>query len=184
MQTNQNGAIPLYILSQAIAYLLGGIFLFTTSTSLAGMTALMGQIFGGIFMGFAFFLVISSFFDSLVVWANRINLWLFLALFFVAIARLIKMAVNSTEYQIFYIVLAVIFLLLVLAALLFQSFRTGANLRTQVGTRVTSVRLLRGLSVALSMFALAMVIMQVNIIGGPILYMALGLVCLSVASLL
>ena len=45
-------------------------------------------------------------------------------------------------------------------------------------------RLLRGLSVALSLFALAMLITQVNVIDGSILCLARGLVCLSVASLL
>ena len=185
MQTNQNVPRPFSILSQAIAYLLGGMFLFNTSSIyLAGRPALIGQIFGGIFMGVAFFLVISSFFDNLVALANRINRWLFLALFIVAMASLFTMAVKSTEYLTFYIVLAVAFALIVIAAMLFQLRRTGTSLITELGARVVSARLLRVLSVVLSLFALAMVIAQVNIIGGPILYLAIGLVCLGVASLL
>ena len=185
MQTNQNVPRPFSVLAQAIAYSLGGIFLLdASSTYLTGTPALIGQIFGFAFIGFAFFLAISSFVDKLVAWANRIDIWLFLALFFVAISSLIKTAVESTEYRTFYIVLAAVFLSIVLAAMLFRLFRMGASLRTELGSRVASVRLLRGLGVALSMFALAMVIMQVNAMGGPILYLAISLVCLGVASLL
>ena len=186
MQTNQNVPSPFAILSQAIAYLLGGIFLFNNSSIyLAGTPgALIGQIFGGIFMGVAFFLVISSFLDNLVALANRINIWLFFALFIVALANLIVIAVESTEYRTFYIVLAASFSLITLAALLFHLRRTGASLVAELGPRVVLTRSLRGVSVALSMFALAMVIGQVNIMGGPILYLAISLVCLGVASLL
>ena len=182
MQTNQNGGHPFLILSQAIAYLLGGIFLCTATV--AGVPSLVAQIFGGIFIVFAFLLVVASFSSKLIAWTTKINLWLFLALFFVSMASLIKIALELTECRISYIVLAVVFLLLVLAALLFQLFRMGTNLRIQLGTMGAAARMLRGLCVALSLFALAMVIMQVDSIGGPILYLALGLVCLSIASLL
>jgi len=186
MQTNQNVPRPFYTLSQAIAYLLGGIFLFNNSSIyLAGTPgALIGRIFGGIFMGFAFFLAISSFFDNLVAWANRINRWLFLALFIVAMASLYITVVKSTENLTLSVVLALAFSVIVLAAML---FRTGESLRTELGTlgpRVVLARSLRVISVVLSMFAFAMVIGQVNIMGGPILHLAISLVCLSVASVL
>ena len=185
MQINQNVPRPFAILSQAIGYLLGGVFLSNTcSIYLVGTTALIGQIFGGIFIGVAFFLVISSFFDNLVALANRINIWLLFPLFIVALANLIVIAAESTEYRTFYIVLAAAFSLTTLAAILFQLFRTIARWKTALGSRAAWARLLRGLSVALSLFALAMVIAQVNIMGGPILYLAIGLVCLGAASLL
>ena len=57
MQTNQNVPRPFSLLMQAIAYLLGGMFLFNVSiTFLVGAGALIGEIFGGLFMAFAFFL--------------------------------------------------------------------------------------------------------------------------------
>jgi hypothetical protein len=186
MQTNQNVPRPFYTLSQAIAYLLGGIFLFNNSRIyLAGTPgALIGQIFGGIFMGFAFFLAISSFRDNLVGWANRINRWLFLALFVVAMASLYVTVVKSTENLTLSVVSALVFSAIVIAAML---FRTGESLRTELGTlgpMVVLVRSLRVISFVLSVFALAMVLMQVNIMGGPILHLAISLVCLSAASLL
>lgn len=182
MQTNQNVPRPFYTLSQAIAYLLGGIFLLhNSSIYLAGRPALIGQIFGGIFIGFAFFLAISSIFDKLVALADRINRGLFLALFIVVMGSLYVTVVKATENRTFSVVLALAFSVIVLASLL---FRTRASLRTELGPRVVSAGLLRVISVVLSLFALAIVIGQVNIMGGPILHLAIGLVCLSVASIL
>ena len=185
MQTNQSVPRPFSVLAQAIAYLLGGVFLLdTTSAYLAGTAALVGQVFGFAFVGFAFFLAISSFVDKLVAWANRIDMWLFLALFFAAMASLIVTAIESTDCRTFYVVLAAAFLSIVLAAMLFRLFKIGASLKAKLGSKAASVSLLIGLSLALSMFALAMVIVQVEIMGGPILYLAMGLVCLGLASLL
>ena len=186
MQTNQNVPSPFYTLSQAIAYLLGGIFLFNNSSIYLTGTpgALIGRIFGGIFMGFAFFLAISSFVDKLVTCANRINKWLFLALFIVAMGSLYVTVVKATENLTLSVVLALAFSVIVVAAML---FRRGESLRTELellGPRVVLARSLRVISFVLSVFALAMVIMQVNIMGGPILHLAISLVCLSAASLL
>lgn len=182
MQTDQKVGRPFLLLSQAIAYLLGGIFLSTANAT--DVVGLVAQIFGGIFIFFAFFLVVTSFVSNLTDWATRMDIWFFLALFFVSMASLIKTALESVECRFFYIVLAIIFLLLVLAALLFQLYKTAISLRKLFGNRVAVVRMLKGLSVVLSLFALAMVIMQVSIMGGPILYLSLGVVCLSVATLL
>lgn len=186
MQTNRNGGHPFFILSQAIAYLLGGMFLCTTSATadMTGTATLIARAFGGLFIAFAFFLVIASFFNRLVAWATRVNMWLFLGLFFVTMTRLIKTALDTTEFRLLYILLAIVFLFLILGALLFQVLRLGTNLGTQLGSRVAAARMLRMMSVTLSLFALAMMITQIDLIGGPILYLTLGLVCLSVASLL
>ena len=184
MQTNQNVPRPFGILLQAVTYLIGGIFLLAVSSDLVGVTALIGRVFGGIFIGVAFFLAISSFFDKLVTWANRVDMQLFLAIFIVSIANLFVVAIESPGDRTFLTVLALAFSLIVIAAMLFWSFRTEARLRAELGSRAISARLLRRLSVVLSLVALGMVIAQVNVMGGPILYMALSLVCLSVASLL
>jgi hypothetical protein len=124
MQTNQNVPRPLsLLLSEAIAYLMGGTFLlFTVSTGLVRSAALTAQIFGYIFIGVAFFLVISvisSFFksDKLVAVANMIDRELFLALFLVAAVSLFKMVADS-KCGISYVLLAVVFLLLTGAAAL------------------------------------------------------------------
>jgi len=74
--------------------------------------------------------------------------------------------------------LAFAFLLLVLGALGFRLFMLGTDLRTRLGNRPAVATVLRWLSLALSLVALAMVINQIDLIGGPILYATLGLVCL------
>jgi hypothetical protein len=115
---------PFPLLVLAIAYLLGGMVLFDASIGLsAGVGALIGEIFGIIYMAAGFFLVISSFFKKLTALVNRINFYLLLGLFIVAAADFLMVAVVSSEYKVFLIVLAFAFWLLVLAALLFQLFR-------------------------------------------------------------
>jgi len=124
MQTNQNVPNPFPLLVLAIAYLLGGMFLFDASIGLtAGVGTLIEEIFGVLVIATGFFLVISSFFKKLAALANRINFYLLLGLFIVAAADFLIVAVESSEYKVFNIVLAFAFWLLVLAALVFQLFR-------------------------------------------------------------
>jgi hypothetical protein len=124
MQTNQSVPNPFPLLILAIAYLLGGIVLFDASIALtAGVGALIGEIFSILSMAAGFFLVISSFFKKLTALVNRINFYLLLGLFIVAAADFLIVAVESTEYKVFHIVLAFVFWLIVLAALVFQLFR-------------------------------------------------------------
>ena len=124
MQTNQNVPNPFPLLVLAIAYLLGGMFLFNASAGFtAGVGTLIEKIFGIIYMASGFFLVISSFFKKLTALANRINFYLLLGLFIVAAADFLIVAMESIEYKVFNIVLAFAFWLLVLAALVFQLFR-------------------------------------------------------------
>jgi hypothetical protein len=124
MQTNQNVPNPFPLLVLAIAYLLGGMFLFDASIGLtAGVGTLIEEIFGVLVIATGFFLVISSFFKKLAALANRINFYLLLGLFIVAAADFLIVAVESSEYKVFNIVLAFTFWLLVLAALVFQLFR-------------------------------------------------------------
>jgi len=124
MQTNQNVPNPFPLLVLAIAYLLGGMVLFDASIVLSvGVGSLIGEIFGILFMAAGFFLVISSFFKKLAPLVNRINFYLLLGLFIVAAADFLMVAVESSEYKVFHIVLAFVFWLLVLAALVFRLFR-------------------------------------------------------------
>ena len=198
MQTNQNVPRPFPILLQAITYLTGGMFLLTVSTSLEGRIALTAQILGPIFIGVAILLGISACVGRFVAWANRVDRWFFLGLFYVSLANVIFVAVVSSKYRAFFVVLVLAFLCIVIAALLLNMsrmgarlravwawlLRRGARLRTILGSRAVWAWLLRRVSIALSLFALAMVIAQVNVMGGPILYLAIGLACLGVASLL
>jgi len=130
MEANQNVPRPFTLLMQAIAYLLGGMFLFDASIRLwVGAGAVIGEIFGGVFMAFGFFLVISSFFEGLTGWANRMNFQLFLGLFIVTLGDLFVVALESTQYKAFHLVLALAFSLIVIAAMLFQLIRRRAGLR-------------------------------------------------------
>ena len=124
MQSNQNVPDPFPLLVLAIAYLLGGMFLFSASIGLtATVGTLMEEIFGVLVMAAGFFLVISSFFKKLTALANRINFYLLLGLFIVAAADFVIVAVESSEYKVFHVVLAFVFWLVVLASLLFQLFK-------------------------------------------------------------
>lgn len=175
-----NRAGPFDVVSRAIAYLLGGIFIYGANAT--GPMAWVGHIFGVVFICFAFFVLISSFFNRLGAWAETVHSWFTGGLFIGTVARLIITAVGAKSAV--QIVLAFVFLLLVIGVLFFQSFRHWAGLRRTFGNRVASARMLRGLSVAFGLFALAMVTEKVDALGGPVLYLALGLVCLGIASLL
>jgi len=184
METNQDVPRPFYILSQAITYLIGGMFLLSVSGSLEGRVAVIAEVFGFILIGGAILFLVSSFFPRLVRWASTVDKQLFLGLFFVNMANLAIIAVTSTKYRAFSVVLVVAFLLSVVVAELFWLVGPGVSLGTRIRSRVAWGGLLRRVSVVLSLFALVMVIAEVNIMGGPILYLAVSLVCLSVASLL
>lgn len=184
METTQGDGRPFTELSRAVAYLLGGMLLVTTTSGLDGMVRLMGQLFGVIFIVSAFFMAISSLFatsHAVVRWANKINQWLFLALFFTALANLILTAVESPAHRGIYVALAATFFLIILAVLLRRVHTTGVELRSTVGPKLASIRLLTLLAVVLSLFAFAMVIAHVSIMGGPLLYVTIALSCLSVA---
>jgi hypothetical protein len=185
MQRNQNVPRSFAILTQAITYLIGGMFLLTVSAispSLAGRAGVIAQIFGYIFIVIAILLGISASVNRLAAWANRVDTQFSLALFLVSIAGVFfAVAGSPSKYLVFFIVLFFAFLLIVIAGLLFGS---EADLGTRIRSRVGRAGLLRIVSLALSLFALGMVIAQVSIMGGPILYLAISLVCLGVASVL
>jgi hypothetical protein len=168
------------LLTRALAYLLGGVFLCTAVAT--GVCTLIAHIFGVIFVFFAFFLVIVSILDRFIAWANSIHTYLFLALFVTTVGRLMIIAIGSGNPL--YIALAIVFSLLLVVALVFEIVRQWTNLRTRFDCRIATAIILRSISIVLSLWALFIVICGVNIIGGPIFYLALGLVCLSISSLL
>lgn len=112
----QSGNRASELLSQAVAYLLGGIFLCTLVPSVLVLT-----VFGWVFVAFAFFLLIASCVDRLTAWANRVHMWLYGSLFAVGVASVIIAAVGTLESL--YIVLACVFLLCLIGALLFLIIR-------------------------------------------------------------
>lgn len=178
MQTNQNRPQPFDTLLRAIAYLLGGIFLYTAKVT--GTPVLGAQVFGAVFIAFSFFLVITSFFNKLRAWARTVDLYLFFGLFIATVARLIIAGVESLE--LLYVVVA--FLVLTLGTLLFYVFRSTRELASNLGNRGAAIRTLRVLSLIFAFFAFFMVIMQQNLYGGPTLYLALSVVFLSISLLL
>jgi hypothetical protein len=130
MEANQDVPRPFTLLMQAIAYVLGGMFLFDAGIRfLVGAGARTVEVFGVVFIAFGFFLVISSFFNRLTSWANTINFELFLGLFIVTLADLFVVAVESTQYLGFHLIVAVAFSVIVIAAMLFEFIRRRRGLR-------------------------------------------------------
>lgn len=186
METSPNGGRPFNELSRAIAYLLGGMFLVATTSGLPEMVILLGRVFGIIFIGSAFFMAVSSVVGTthaMVRWANSVNKWLFLALFIASLGNLIA-AVVSPEQRGIYIVLAAAFFSIIVVALLLELRRTAAKLKRTLGSRLASVRLFSRLALVLGLFALATIIADVSIMGGPLLHLTIALCCLSAAFVL
>ncbi len=107
------------LLFEAMAYALGGMFLFTIATSL------ILSICAWAFMTFAVFLIINSLINSLfnrsISLDDRIHTFLSFLLFAVTAVEFISESVKPQ--QDIYAILAVIFLLLLLLAMLFDSWR-------------------------------------------------------------
>jgi len=171
-------------LSLAFTYFLAGIFLCTIVPSLFTVVLCtpIFTIFGWIFIIFAFPLAISIFWHRLIPWTTRIHRWLFLALIYVTMADLIIAVLKSRESV--FMVLTFLFLALTIVALSIGRIRDWTNLRTQFGNRAATAIMLRRASVVLSLVGFFMAACQINLVGGPILYLALGLAFLSIASLL
>lgn len=178
MQTNQSRLQPFDTLFRAMAYLLGGIFLYTAKVT--GTPVLGAQVLGVIFIVFAFFLVIASFFNRFRAWSRTVNSYLFLGLFIATVARVIIAGVESPK--LLYVVFA--FLVLTLGVSLFHSFRSTRELASNLGNRGAAIRMLRIASFMFGLFAFIMVIMQQNLYGGPVLYLALSVIFLNISLLL
>ena len=135
-------------------------------------------------MAFAFIVVIASFFHNrpnrFAAWVNAIDRLLYFGL---SVAGLGSVAIAGVKPpQLLYVVAA--FFVLTLGTFLFHLFRTTTQLALNLGNRGAAIRVLRVLAFIFGFFAFMMVIMQRNLFGGPVLYSALAVVLLSIASLL
>jgi hypothetical protein len=178
MQTNQSRPQPFDTLLKAIAYLLGGIFLYTTK--ITGTPVLGARVVGVIFIVFAFFLVIASLFNRFKDLSHKVDLYLLLGLFGTTLARVAIAGVESRE--LLYVIIA--FLVFILVVLLLYAFRSTRELASNLGKRDAAIRTLRILSLISSVFGFMMVIMQQNLYGGPVLYLALAVIFLNISLLL
>lgn len=124
MQPDQNVPRPFPVLMQALTYELGGMFLFDAGVRFCvGAGARIVESFGALFMVVGFLLAISLLVGRrLAALANRINFQLYLGLFFVTVADLIAVAVLA-KYRAPFVVMALVFLLIVIAAMLFHLIR-------------------------------------------------------------
>jgi hypothetical protein len=105
------------ILFRALAYILGGMFLVVTSSTL-------GQVIGWIFIGFAFLLVVMASMDtrrfsSLVNLGNNL---FGVGLFVATVTRVLFTTIQTHETS--YLVLAIVFGVLIIFALSCQIYRT------------------------------------------------------------
>jgi hypothetical protein len=168
-----------FILSQAIGYLLAGLFIWTVKD--VGINEIVLQAISGIFILFAFFLVIASSVDVLTPWAYRISGVLAGGLFLASVARLIHFAVNNAEDTVI-LIAAIIFVLLVPVAVVYSWFRQMRIAAQRVGPRELSVRIFITIAVTLSMFAGTLLLLDVSTLGNPLWYIAGGLLSLSISA--
>ncbi len=113
MQTTRNRGQ--FLLFEAMAYALGGMFCHTVAT---GLTL---HIIGWAFIAFAVLLIAGSVFNRLIPWGDRINALLSFPLFIVTAAEFIIESVKPQKD--IYIILAFIFLLLLILAMFFDIWR-------------------------------------------------------------
>jgi len=109
------------ILFRALAYMLGGMFLVVTS-------GLIGQVVGGIFIAFAFLLVVVASVGTMPAWIGQVHQRFFSSGLLVATeARVIITAAQTGKTS--YLVVAIVFGVLIIAALLFQGCRNIKAIR-------------------------------------------------------
>lgn len=168
-----------FILAQAIGYLLAGLFIWTVKD--VGINEIVMQAISGVFIVFAFFLILASSIDILTTWANRISVMLIGGLFMASVARLILFAVNNAQDRVV-LIAAVIFVLLIPVALIYNWFRQMRVVAQRVAPRELPVRIFITIAVTLSMFAGILLLLNVSAMGNPIWYMAGGLLSLSISA--
>jgi len=168
-----------FILSQAIGYLLAGLFIWTVKD--VGINEIVMQAISVVFIAFAFFLVIASSVDTLTTWAYRISGVLVGGLFVASVARLIQFAADNAQDRVILIV-GIIFVLLIPVALIYNWFRQMRIAAQRVAPRKLSARILIGIAVTLSMFAGTLLLLNVSNMGNPLWYIAGGLLSLSTSA--
>jgi len=119
MKQNQDRSKAISLLFEAVAWSMGGIFLLTLTT--ASISLWLNQIVGWLFITFSVFLIIASFRNNLVPWGDKIRVYLAYPLFAVTVTHFITTAFISR--QSIYVILAIAFLLFLLAAIVFQNVK-------------------------------------------------------------
>jgi hypothetical protein len=122
MQTTRNRGQAL--LFETMAYALAGIFLLTVSTGL------ILCILGWVFIAFATFLIIESFFNRPISGGDKVHTLLSIPLFAVTVAEFAIESAGSQQTP--YIILAAVFLLFLLSAISFQIWRIFWRVSHQV----------------------------------------------------
>lgn len=186
MATNQNRLEPSETINYAITYLLAGMLVY--DTNLSGHLALVGKIMGGIFMGFAFLVMIASLFSYLpnrftgrfTAWVDRIGRLLYLGLSIVSLGAVLIAGVKRPEL----VYVIAFFFVLTITTMSLGMYKLTTQLASDLGKRGAAIRILRVLSFIFGLFAFTMIIMQQSIYGGPVLYSALAVVLLSLSFLL
>ena len=178
MQMNQTRPQPFDILLQAIAYIIGGIFLYTAKVD--ENPILGAQVIGGVFIVFAYFLVTASLFNKLITWARKVDMYLLLGLFIAMVTRLAIAGVEAPE--LYYVIVP--FLIYVVGSLLFHIVKQTKELAKNLRGKNAAIRILRVLAFVFSLFAFFMVLMKISLHGGPVLWLALSVVFISISLLL
>ncbi len=177
----QNGLEIYHVFLQAGAYLFAGIFFITIRDVNLPKSGL--QIIGYIFLALAFLLVLSPLHSALEMLARKFDKVFLGGLFFATLALLVKTWVDTAGNSNLFIVV-LIFILLLIAVFFYDAFRQMRAIKQQVATMVFSILVLKTISVTISMFALVIILFRTDIMGNPLIWLAVGLLSLSVASLL
>lgn len=167
--------------AQAFAYLFAAIFFLTFEIKTSPPLVL--PIFGGIFLGTSFFLIIAPFCKRLMPWASRIDLWLSGGLLFATLTLLIKAVVEAKKSEAM-LVIIVAWVIILFAQLVYCRVRDIRYEAQRIGDRPVLIQILPLGSVGLSTLAIVLLLLKVNIMGNPALYLAFALIALALASLL
>ena len=112
MRANRNRGLTSFY--EAVAFALGGLFLLTD------IVGVIPNIFGWIFIAFAAFLLVESFFKKPVSSVVNMHIVLSFCLFITAAVEYITKSLDSG--QTLYIILSVVFIVLLFTSLIFHSF--------------------------------------------------------------
>jgi hypothetical protein len=165
------------IITQAIGYMLAGLFLMKTSSTIEVNASLIVG-FGWLFMGIGFVLVAVASFSKARKWVEKnIERQIYLTFFIVSLASMIIEFLNSSREVYIWVLLA--FVLLVALVVIIDGVREGFHVTKNFGWK----RLLVLLSVVASLFALGQLITQHEIFGGKILWLTVAILLLGMSQL-
>ncbi len=175
-----------YILTQAFAYLFVGIFLinftFTETGQPYPLVQFISQLFGKIFVGISFLMLISQFSTTLTNWAIRLDRIFLNGLLIASLALLVAEWVKNHGSLLFYIIF--IWFLLLLAVVICRAVRQQIALRRLIGNRRASILTLLVFSLIFSLIGALSIIMGITFLWSSNLWLAFGLIAISIASIL